>query len=360
MTPRPVLPRWQISSFAATIGASVAAILLAAGDAADTAIFGVAALAMIGLAWVVGLATEQLAATSGPKLSAILNAAFGNVAELVLVLLAVHEGLGDVAKAAIAGSVLGNALFVLGLAFALGGLRNGTQRFNREIAGLNAVLLAVAVLGLVVPTVFAETAAPSDDRLQGLSDAVSIVFLVLYALFVTYYLRGGDGSEHDAGHHDVELVPWSRKVALTVLLAAGAGVAVLGDILVGSLEPAAESIGVSPVFMGLIAVPVIGNLAEHMVAVQLAWRNRMDFSLNIAMGSTLQIVLFMAPVIVLLSPLLADGVPLTFSFFELTALAGGAVAFGLVAADGESNWVEGAALVGVYLVVALTALFWPA
>lgn len=351
-----------MGAFGATAVASATAIVLAVAGATDTAIFGVAALGMIGLAWVVGLATEQLAEHSGPKLSAILNAAFGNVAELVLVLLAVREGLGDVAKAAIAGSVLGNALFVLGLAFLVGGLRNGRQTFNREIAGLNATLLAVAVLGLVVPTVFAETAAPSDDRLQGLSDAVSVVFLLLYAVFVVYYLRGGEGASQDHGHAEggEELVPWSRRTALAVLLGAAVAVAVLGEILVGSLEPAAESIGVSPVFMGLIAIPVIGNLAEHMVAVQLAWRNKMEFSLNIAMGSTLQIVLFMAPVIVILSPLLASGVPLTFTAFELVALAGGAIVFGLVAADGESNWVEGAALIAVYLVVALTALFWPA
>jgi Ca2+:H+ antiporter len=352
----PRLPGWQIGALSATAVATAAALALAVAGAADPAVFGIAALGMIGLAWVVGLSTEQLAATSGPKVSAVLNAAFGNVAELVLILLAVRAGLGDVAKASIAGSVLGNALFVLGLSFIVGGLRHGVQRFSREIAGLTGALLAVGVLGLGVPTVFEATSGASDTRLQGLSDAVAVIFLVLYAAFIVYYLRSPEEDQHA---HPPEMVPWSRRTALIALLAAGVTVAVLGDVLIGALEPTAEELGISPVFMGLIAVPVIGNLAEHMVGVQLAAKNRMDFSLNVSMGSTLQIVLFVAPVLALLSPLLGDGVPLTFTPFELVALGGGAVAFGFVAADGQSNWVEGCALVAVYLIVAMAALLWP-
>ncbi len=148
-------------------------------------------------------------------------------------------------------------------------------------------------------------------------------------------------------------------MAITVLLMAGVGVGILGEVLVGSLEPAAHSLNISPVFMGLIAISVIGNLAEHLVAVQLTWRNRMDFAVNIAMGSTLQVVMFLAPIIVLVSPLLGNGVPLVFTPLEIIALPIGAIIIGLVGADGESTWVEGAALLAVYIMVAAAAWLWP-
>ncbi len=148
-------------------------------------------------------------------------------------------------------------------------------------------------------------------------------------------------------------------MTITVLLMAGVGVGILGEVLVGSLEPAAHSLNIAPVLMGLIAIPVIGNLAEHLVAVQLVWRNRMDFAVNIAMGSTLQVVMFLAPIIVLVSPLLRNGVPLVFAPLEIIALAGGAIIIGLVGADGESTWVEGAALLAVSIMVAAAAWLWP-
>ncbi len=148
-------------------------------------------------------------------------------------------------------------------------------------------------------------------------------------------------------------------MAITVLLMAGVGVGILGEVLVGSLEPAAHSLNISPVFMGLIAISVIGNLAEHLVAVQLTWRNRMDFAVNIAMGSTLQVVMFLAPIIVLVSPLLGNGVPLVFTPLEIIALPIGAIIIGLVGADGESTWVEGAALLAIYIMLAAAAWLWP-
>jgi Ca2+:H+ antiporter len=190
-----------------------------------------------------------------------------------------------------------------------------------------------------------------------LSDVVAVLFLVLYGAYLYSFLRSEDQPD-DLGHPP-KLVPWSRAVAITVLLIAGIGVGILGEVLVGSLEPAAEALDISPVFMGLIAIPVIGNLAEHLVAVQLAWRNRMDFAVNIAMGSTIQVVMFLAPVIVLVSPLLGHGVPLVFTPLEIIALAGGAIVIGIVGSDGESTWVEGAALLAVYLMVASAAFLWP-
>jgi len=348
---------WQIGVMGATALLSALAIALNGSGSPPTAVFGVAAIATIGLAWVVGLATEQLAAVSGPRVSALLNAAFGNIAELVLVLLAVSKGLGDVAIASIAGSVLGNALFVLGLAFIVGGLRHGVQRFSRELAGLNAVLLVVAVLGVVIPTTFAGFSGADVGRVQVLSDGVGVVFLLLYAVYLVSFLRSKDHPD-DPGHPP-DLIPWSRTAAITALLVAGVGVGVLGEVLIGSLEPAAQSLDISPVFMGLIAIPIIGNLAEHLVAVQLAYRGRMDFAVNIAMGSTLQVVMFLAPVLALVSPLLGDGVPLVFTPLEIIALAGGAIVISLVAADGEATWMEGAALVSVYAMVAMAAFLWP-
>ena len=349
---------WQIAAMALTIAVSVIAVVINTLGVTPTVVFGVAAIATIGLAWMVGLSTEQLAATSGPKASALLNAAFGNIAELVLVLLAVSKGLTDVAIASIAGSVIGNALFVLGAAFLLGGLRHGVQRFSREIASLNSVLLVVAVLGVGIPTAFAALSGAPESSLMRLSDVVAVLFLVLYGAYLYSFLRSEDQPD-DLGHMP-KLMPWSRMVAIAVLLIAGIGVGILGEVLVGSLEPAADSLGISPVFMGLIAIPVIGNLAEHLVAVQLALRNRMDFAVNIAMGSTIQVVMFLAPVIVLVSPLLGHGVPLVFTPLEIIALAGGAIVIGIVGSDGESTWVEGAALLAVYLMVASAAFLWPA
>jgi Ca2+:H+ antiporter len=348
---------WQVAAIAATAAISAIAVFLDQAHAAPTVVFTVAAIATIGLAWVVGLSTEQLAATSGPKASALLNAAFGNIAELVLVLLAVSKGLTDVAIASIAGSVIGNALFVLGAAFLLGGLRHGVQRFSREVASLNSVLLVVAVLGLGIPTAFAALAGAPDTSVLRLSDVVSVLFLVLYGAYLYSFLRSKDQPEEL--EHPPKLVPWSRSMAIVVLLIAGVGVGILGEVLVGSLEPAAAALDISPVFMGLIAIPVIGNLAEHLVSVQLAWRNRMDFAVNIAMGSTIQVVMFLAPVIVLVSPLLGHGVPLVFTPLELIALAGGAIVIALVGADGESTWIEGASLLAVYLMVAAAAFLWP-
>jgi Ca2+:H+ antiporter len=175
---------WQVAAMAATIAVSVIAVVINTLGVTPTVVFGVAAIATIGLAWMVGLSTEQLAATSGPKASALLNAAFGNIAELVLVLLAVSKGLTDVAIASIAGSVIGNALFVLGAAFLLGGLRHGVQRFSREIASLNSVLLVVAVLGVGIPTAFAALSGAPESSLMRLSDVVAVLFLVLYGAYL--------------------------------------------------------------------------------------------------------------------------------------------------------------------------------
>ena len=348
---------WEAGVILATVAVSAIAVAMNLANLPPAAVFGVAAVATIGLAWMVGLATEQLAATSGPKASALLNAAFGNIAELVLVLLAVSKGLTEVAIASVAGSVICNALFVLGAAFIVGGLKHGVQRFSKEIASLNAVLLVVAVLGVGIPTAFSGLSGATSHTIQILSDCVAVIFLALYAAYLYSFLRSED--QPDELGHPPKLTPWSRGMAIGVLLVSGVGVGILGEVLVGSLEPTAEALNISPVFMGLIAIPVIGNLAEHLVAVQLAYRNRMDFAVNIAMGSTLQVVMFLAPVIVLISPLLGHGVPLVFTPLEIIALAGGAIVIALVGADGESTWVEGAALLAVYIMVAIAAFLWP-
>ncbi|MSO43902.1 MAG: calcium/proton exchanger [Thermoleophilia bacterium] len=350
------LPAWQIITMVATAAFSAGAIVLDVAGVSPVAIFGVAAIATIGLAWLVGLSTEQLAATSGAKVSALLNAAFGNIAELVLILLAVSAGLQSVAIASIAGSVIGNALFVLGAAFLVGGLRHGRQAFSRHLAGINSVLLLVAVLGVVIPTTYAAFSGADADHVQSLSVGVAIIFIVLYVIYVYSFLKSNEVVDDE---HPPALMPWSRTAAITTLLIAGVGVGVLGEVLIGSLEPTAESLGISPVFMGLIAIPVIGNLAEHLVAVQLAYRNKMDFAMNIAMGSTLQVVMLIAPIIVLVSPLFGAQVPMVFTPLELVALGGGALVIAVVAADGESNWIEGAALMAVYVMVGLAAFLWP-
>lgn len=325
-----------------------------------TPVFLVSALGILGLAYVVGAATERLGALAGPQVGGILNATFGNIAELIIAFFALAAGELQVVKASLTGSIVGNLLLVLGFSLLLGGLRNGQQRFSPRVAGLDATLLVLAVIGLFVPAVFAlstgGSAGAEPRTLENVS--VALVLLVLYALNLVYRLRhpedvlGGGGDP--AGHAGPA---WSARVALLVLLAAAALLAVLSEQLVGAIDPFIASFDLTPFFVGVILIPTIGNLAEHLVAVQLAVRDRVDFAMAVAIGSSLQVALFVAPVLVLLGLVVGQPMDLVFTPLEIAAVAAAAGITALIAFDGESNWLEGALLLGVYAILAVSFFY---
>ena len=340
-----------------TVVTSIVAIVLEFGlHANETLIFIVAAIGILGLAWVVGLSTERLGALTGPQVGGILNATFGNIAELIIAFFALQAGLTEVVKASLTGSIIGNLLLVMGASVLIGGLRHGTQKFDAKIAGANAALLVLALVGLFVPAVFAYTTA---DRTQGTlteeSVFVALILMTGYVISLVYQFTnpkdtlGGHGEP--AGHAGP---PWSGKVAIVVLLAAAALLAVLSEILVGAIEPFIDSFGLSAFFVGVVLIPTIGNLAEHLVAVQLAAKDKMEFAMAVTFGSSLQVALFVAPVLVLIGVVIGKPMDLVFTPLEIAAVAAAVGISALIALDGESTWLEGALLMLVYAILAVS------
>jgi len=341
----------------ATVGVSLLTIALAWVVGADpTLLFVVSAVAILGLAWVVGLSTERLGALTGPQVGGILNATFGNIAELIIAFFALQAGLVDVVKASLTGSIIGNLLLVLGASVLVGGIRNGIQRFDPRVAGANAALLVVAAIGFFVPTVFALSAGPGKPgTITEESVLVAAVLIVGYVLSLVFQFTNASrtlGGHEPAAEHGGPA--WSRSTAIVVLLAAAGLLAVLSEILVSSIEPFIETFGLSEIFVGVILIPTIGNLAEHLVAVQLAWKNRMEFSMAVAYGSSLQVALFVGPVLVLIGALIGQPMNLVFSPLEIIAVGAAVGISALIALDGESNWLEGALLIIVYVILAVS------
>jgi Ca2+:H+ antiporter len=341
----------------ATLVIALAAIFLDLILHADpTILFIVSAAAILGLAWVVGLSTERLGAISGPQVGGILNATFGNIAELIIAFFALQAGLLEVVKASITGSIIGNLLLVLGASVLLGGLKNGTQQFNRQVAGSNAGLLVLAAIGLFVPAVFAATTAdPAEGNLVQESVLVAVLLMVGYALSLVFQFSnpaetlGGHGPA--AGHGGPA---WTGRTAVFVLLTAAVLLAFLSEILVGAIEPFIARFGLSEFFVGVILIPTIGNLAEHLVAVQLAFKNKMEFAMAVSFGSSLQVALFVAPILVLLGLVLGQPMDLVFEPLEVAAVGAAVAISALIAFDGESNWLEGALLMLVYIILAVS------
>ena len=340
-----------------TLAVSILAILLeVALGADDTVVFIVAGAAILGLAWVVGLSTERLGSLTGPQVGGILNATFGNIAELIIAFFALQAGLIDVVKASLTGSIIGNLLLVLGASVLIGGLRHGTQSFSQRIAGANAALLVVAVIGLFVPAVFALTTSdPGQGTVTEESVLVAVALIAGYVLSLVYQFTNPQQTLGGHGEPEGHAGPaWTAPVAIVVLLVTAALLAVLSEILVGSIEGFIESFGLTPFFVGVVLIPTIGNLAEHLVAVQLAYKDKMEFAMAVAYGSSLQVALFVAPVLVLLGVLIGQPMDLVFTPLEIAAVAAAVGISALIAMDGESNWLEGALLVIVYLILAVS------
>ena len=344
--------------------APITLILDLTGTGGHSLLFVMAALSLVPLAAVLGNATETVAGYTGHRIGGLLNATLGNAAELIICVVALREGLIDVVKASIAGSIIGNVLFVLGAAIFLGGLKHGTQTFDARTASTNATTMALAVVALMVPAVFAFGAPehrPSAEDIINLSDGVAIVLIVLYAAYLAFTIFGlGDGKAETVDEEPPAGGKRALYQALGLLGGSTLAIVFLSETLVGALEPTAQSWGLSKLFVGVMLVPLVGNIAEHLVAVQVALRNKMELSLGIAVGSGLQIALFVAPVLVLVSQFVGPSpMSLVFNNFELTALFGAVLIAVLVSVDGKSHWLEGVQLLALYLVLGIGFYFVP-
>jgi Ca2+:H+ antiporter len=333
----------------------------------DTILFFVAGLAVIPLAGWMGRATEHLGARAGPGIGGLLNATFGNAAELIIALIALSQGLMGVVKASITGSIIGNILLVLGASMVAGGTRFPRQTFNETAARISATSLSLAAIGLIIPTIFhlAADQTPggwSPQAEQRLSLGISAVLFGTYILSLVFSLVTHKdlytGETDAAGRHGDENA-WSVSRALTVLAIATALVAVVSELLVGSVEAARERLGLTEVFVGVIIVAIIGNAAEHSTAVTVAFKNKMDLSLGIAIGSSVQVALFVTPVLVFASYLWGRPMNLEFTLPEIAAVVLSVWIVSEISGDGECNWLEGVQLLSVYLIIAILFFFLP-
>lgn len=390
----------------------------------DVTTFILSSIALIPLANLVGEATEEVAAYIGPKWGGLLNATLGNAAELIITIFAISAGKIELVRASIIGSIIGNLLLVMGLALLLGGLKNGVQTFERRTAAMNATLVVLAMMMLLIPSFFDEavlglepvidnhnnvvleesledaadtetdaasalaTEAADDgsavdveaavstadldssntvatideealERELLFSEGIAAILIILYGAMIAYsFLDKSATTNREAAvvHH----TKWSLQFALGVMVIAVLGIVFTAEMLVHAVEGVTEELGLSEIFIGLIIVPLVGNVAEHLVAVTVAIKNQMDLSMAISLGSSLQIALFVAPILVFISLLFDDKLLLVFSSYELVALAAASFIAALVAQDGESNWLEGAMLIAVYAVIGLAFFVIPA
>jgi Ca2+:H+ antiporter len=337
----------------------------------DTLLFVVSALAIIPLAGAMGEATEQLSHRLGAGAGGLLNASFGNAAELIIALLALKAGLIDVVKASITGSIIGNLLLVLGVSIFCGGVRHSQQHFNKTAVRASCTALLLAAFALVIPTVFHLAAAktPGDwtpAAEQNLSVAISIVLLVSYGALLLFSLvthrdlfsgrEDGPAPATTEKHEEI----WPVKRAVIWLVVATGLVAWMSEFLVGAVDAARTSFGITETFVGVIVIAVIGNAAEHSTAVAMAWKNKMDLALGIAVGSSLQIALFVTPVLVLVSLFFPHRLNLEFTLPEVVAVIGAVFVTEQISGDGESNWLEGVQLLALYFIVAILFYFLPA
>jgi Ca2+:H+ antiporter len=330
-------------------------IALELAGANELLIFLTAAGAILPLAGLIGRSTEQLALHTGPRIGGLVNATFGNVTELVIAFFLILDDQVDIVKASLTGSIIGNLLLVLGLSFLLGGLKHEEQTYNARSASIHATSLVLAVTGLLMPALFALGGRESFAQREVVSGTVAAVLMILYAAALLFTLVT---HEHLFRTPSPEERPgWSRRKAVGMLLVATAFVALEAEFLVSSLEPALEDLGLSELFVGLIVIPIIGNAAEHSSAILFALRNKVDVTLEIAIGSSTQIALFVAPALVFISLFVGHPMDFVFSTFEVAAVALSTVLVFMISSDGRSNWLEGAQLTGAYVIMAISFFF---
>jgi Ca2+:H+ antiporter len=348
-------PHWRLLLLAAV---PVSILLGYVLHAPAVWVFLTACLGVLPLAGYMGDATEHLAHRTGPTVGGLLNATFGNAAELIIALMALRAGLVDLVKASITGSILGNLLLILGLAVIAGGLGRPELKFNRTSAGMSAGMLALSVVALAFPALYHAVHPEAAARAAELrmSEAVALILILTYGCSLLFTLRthrtlfGGEA-------HPLDGPVWSPRKALLVLAGATVGVAVESELLVHAAGAATETLGLSPIFLGLIVIPIIGNAAEHAAAVVLSRKGQIDLGLQIALGSSTQIALLVAPVLVFAGVLLGQDMNLVFTPFEVLALGMATGVTAIITLDGESHWFEGVQLLAVYLMVSVGAFF---
>lgn len=321
-------------------------------DASSSIMFILSALSIIPLAGMMGEGTEEISFYSGPKIGGFLNGTFGNATELIISFFALKQGLFEVVKSSVAGAVIGNILLVLGASILAGGLKYKTQHFNQKVVEVSSSMLLFAVIGLCVPALFTHTVDVTllNTRYEGLSLIVSIIMFIIYilSLIFSFYTHK---DIYTVADDNEEVAKWSLKKSIFVLVISTILIAIESEFLVSGIESITTTLGLSEFFVGIILIPIIGNAAEHSTAVVMALKNKMDVALEIAIGSSLQIILFVAPILVFIS-LLFTPMSIIFNEFELIALIVSVLIANRVASDGESNWLEGIQLLAVYFIIA--------
>jgi len=333
--------------------------------AAPLIVFSASAIAIIPLSSLLGHATEDLSAHTGPTIGGLVNASLGNLAELIIAILALRAGLVDLVKASITGSIIGNLLLVLGAAQLAGGLKYRTQKFNSHFAGTSISLLVIAAVGLIVPTLFlAAHPDPTRAATVRLSEFVAGFLIVGYALYLIYSM-GTHRSAFDALEAETfDGVPaeadaptWTLRRTIIVLIVVAVAIGWMSELLVGATEVTVRTLGLSSVFVGLVLIPIIGNAAEHSSAVLMARKNRMDLAASIAIGSSVQVALFVAPVLVFVGLLIGHPLDLAFGTFEVASVTLAVWITSAIVIDAESNWLEGAFLLLVYATLAVAFFY---
>jgi Ca2+:H+ antiporter len=338
--------RREVVQFGVVAALAVLAIVLRAVGISGQVVFIVAGVALAALAWALSQATDQAGETAGPRASALLNATFGNLPEVVIVVLAIRAGLDDIARASIIGSVIGNVLLILGLSLVIGGWKNGPQSFTERVAATNSSMLILGVAGLGLPTLFAalEHAPHASDLLSRWTGGALVLVYAAY-LYYSFQMPALRDQGTPLGAR------WTRRQAVVMLALTALGTGIVSEVLVDSIRPAVDALGVPRPFVGLVVVPFVGNVAEHFAAVRLAYRNRVDFAMGIAYGSAIQVVLVASAVAVLAGIVFGTQLTLVFDPLQLAALAAAALGATLIARGGETNWLEGLQLLTVYFVV---------
>ncbi|KAF9113829.1 hypothetical protein BGX27_000733 [Mortierella sp. AM989] len=325
----------------------------------DTAVFILNFIAIIPLAKLLGFATEEISLELGENFGALLNASFGNAVELILSIIALKEKKIAVVQASLLGSVLSNLLLVLGFCFVLGGLKFQAQAFNQTAAQTSASLLSLSCLSLLIPAAFHATASGIDQsaNIKHLSYGTSIVLLIVYILYLIFQLKTHTHLYSNSENEEESVLPlWLGVVLLLIITVL---VAFCSEFLVSSIDGLSESWGISEVFIGLILLPIVGNAAEHVTAVTVAMKNKMDLAIGVAIGSSMQIALFVTPLMVIIGWIIGEEMTLFFNTFETCILFVSVLIVNYLIQDGESNWLEGVMLLSTYLIIAIAIFFYP-
>ncbi|MDR3709370.1 MAG: calcium/proton exchanger [Capsulimonadaceae bacterium] len=319
--------------------------------------------AIIPLAELMGIATEDLAKRLGSQLGGLLNATFGNATELIIGFFALSAGQIDLVRASIIGSIIGNILLVLGVSILAGGMKHKMQYFTQDVAETHSINLILASISLAIPAVFATAfhhpLSSTSDAVEHLSIGVAILVLILYIASLIFSLKTHENLFRSGEEEEYEPPAMSKPAAICMLAAAALLISILSEWLVGSVDIAAHGMHVNPTFIGIIIVPIVGNAAEHSTAVMMAIKNKLDITLNIAIGSSTQVALFIAPVLVLAGAISHHQLTYLFGAPELTAVAAAVLIAGFIAGDGKTHWLEGAQLIAVYFIIGMAYYFLP-